>query len=103
MKKKIKKLKPNWQKCNPIERNQPSLWLSAFFLIAALLVTACSPELQEQASLVEKEALLPEINFEKWYESENKEIQSPKSNARLKFESSVQLTYRYKDVDWSSC
>ncbi|MCE2777563.1 MAG: hypothetical protein LW824_12810 [Algoriphagus sp.] len=102
MKKKIKKLKPNWQKCNPIERNQPSLWLSAFFLIAALLVTACSPELQEQASLVEKEALLPEINFEKWYESENKEIQSPKSNARLKFESSVQLTYRYKEVDWSS-
>jgi|LauGreDrversion4_2_1035121.scaffolds.fasta_scaffold149531_1 hypothetical protein len=102
MKKKIKKLKPNWQKCNPIERNQPSLWLSAFFLIAALLVTACSPELQEQASLVEKEAILPEVNFEKWYESENKEIQSPKSNARLKFESSVQLTYRYKEVDWSS-
>jgi len=72
------------------------------FLIAALLVTACSPELQEQASLVEKEAILPEVNFEKWYESENKEIQSPKSNARLKFESSVQLTYRYKEVDWSS-
>ena len=102
MKKIINNLESNWEKFSLIEENQPSLWVSAFFLIAALLVTACSPELQEQVSLVEKEARPSETNFEKWYESENREIQAPKSNARVKFESSVQLTYRYKEVDWSS-
>ena len=102
MKKRINNPESNWEKFSLIEENQPSLWVSAFFLIAALLVTACSPELQEQVSLVEKEARPSETNFEKWYESENREIQAPKSNARVKFESSVQLTYRYKEVDWSS-
>lgn len=102
MKKRINNPESNWEKFSLIEENQPSLWVSAFFLIAALLVSACSPELQEQVSLVEKEARPSETNFEKWYESENREIQAPKSNARVKFESSVQLTYRYKEVDWSS-
>ncbi len=52
MKKRINNLESNWEKFSLIEENQPSLWVSAFFLIAALLVTACSPELQEQVSLV---------------------------------------------------
>ena len=102
MKKRTNKLKSNLEKFTLTEGNQPSLWVSAFFLVTVFLFASCSPELQEQASLVEKENRLPEVNFEKWYESENREIQAPKSNARMKFEPSVQLTYRYKEVDWSS-
>ena len=102
MKKRINNPKSNWKKFSLIEENQPSLWVSAFFLVIVFVFASCSPELQEQASLVEKDTRLPEINFEKWYESENREIQAPKSNAKMKFESSVQLTYRYKEVDWSS-
>jgi len=45
---------------------------------------------------------MPEVNFEKWYESEHKEILETPSNARLQFDPRVQLTYRYKEVDWSS-
>lgn len=92
----------NWRELTQIEVSQPKLLVSAFFLVVVFLFASCSTELQEQGSLVEKEARLPEVNFEKWYESENREIQAPKSNAKMKFESSVQLTYRYKEVDWSS-
>ena len=102
MKKRTNKLKSNWEKFTLTEGNQPSLWVSAFFLVTGFLFASCSPELQEQASLVEKETRLPEVNFEKWYESEHKEILETPSNARLQFDPRVQLTYRYKEVDWSS-
>lgn len=102
MKKRTNKLKSNWEKFTLTEANQPSLWVSAFFLVTVFLFASCSPELQEQASLVEKEARMPEVSFEKWYESEHKEILETPSNARLQFDPSVRLTYRYKEVDWSS-
>ncbi len=102
MKKRINNPKLNWEKFTLIEGNQPSLWVSAFFLVTVFLFASCSPELQEQASLVEKETRLPEVNFEKWYEFEHKEILETPANARLQFDPRVQLTYRYKEVDWSS-
>ena len=102
MKKRIKKLKSRWRKSTPIEEKQLSSVLSGFFPVPVFVFPSSSPEPQEQASLVEKEARLPEVNFEKWYESEHKEILETPSNARLQFDPRVQLTYRYKEVDWSS-
>jgi hypothetical protein len=102
MKKSINNPKSNWEEFMLTERSQPFLWVSAFFLVAVFLFASCSPELQEQGSLVEKEVSLPEVNFEKWYESEHKEILETPSNARLQFDPSVRLTYKYKEVDWSS-
>lgn len=52
--------------------------------------------------MVEKETRLSEVSFEKWYEFEHKEILETPSNARLQFDPRVRLTYRYKEVDWSS-
>jgi len=94
--------KSNWRELAQIEVSQPKLLVSAFFLVVVFLFASCSTELQEQASLVEKEARLPEVSFEKWYESEHKEILETPSNARLQFDPSVRLIYRYKEVDWSS-
>ncbi|MCM0059908.1 MAG: hypothetical protein NBV57_03530 [Algoriphagus sp.] len=94
--------KSNWQELTQTVVSQTQSLISAFFLVTVFLFASCSPELQEQASLVEKEARLPEANFEKWYESEHKEILETPSNARLQFDPYVQLTYRYKELDWSS-
>jgi len=94
--------KSNWRELIQLEVSQPKSLGSAFFLVAVFLFASCSPELQEQASLVEKEVSLAEVNFEKWYETEHKEILETPSNARLKFDPRVRLTYRYKAVDWSN-
>lgn len=94
--------KSNWRELTPIEKKQLSLGLSAFFLGSAFLFATCGSEFQEQASLVEKEASLVKGKFEKWYQNKDKEIQAPKANARMKFEASVQLTNRFKVVDWIS-
>jgi len=102
MKKRTNKLKSNLEKFTLTEGNQPSLWVSAFFLVTVFLFASCSPEPQEQARLVEKEASPVEGKFEKWHQSKNKEIHKSKSNALLKFDSCVQLTNRIKVVDWSS-
>ena len=101
MKKRINKLKSGWQNRTPIDENQLSVVLDAFFSAQVFLIPACGSEHQEQASWMEKEVIPPEVNFEIGNQSKNKEIQKFKSNDRLKFESSVQLTYRYKQVDWS--
>lgn len=102
MKKRINKLKSGWRKRTPIEENQLSVGLSAFFPAQVFLIPAFGSDHQEQASLMEKEVIPPEVNFEIGNQSKNKEIQKFKSNDRMKFESSVQLTYRYKEVNWSS-
>lgn len=74
----------------------------SLFLILGMLAASCNSELQEQVAPVENAVVRQvEGKFEKWYEAENKVIQTPKSNARLKFDTSVQLTYRYKEVDWT--
>ena len=95
-------LKSNWRELTQIVVSQTKSLISAFFLVTVFLFASCSPELQEQASLEEKEAKMPEVSFEKWYESEHKEILETPANARLQFDPRVQLTYRYKEVDWSS-
>lgn len=102
MKKRINNLKSNRRKRSEIEKNQLSLGLSPFFSGSAFLFVACGSEFQEQASLVEKEASPVKGKFEKWYQYKDKEIQAPKSNARMKFEAIVQLTNRFKVVDWIS-
>lgn len=94
--------KSNRRELTQIVVSQTKSLVSAFFLVTVFLFASCNPELQEQASLVEKEARMPEVNFEKWYEFEHKEILETPSNARLQFDPSVRLTYRYKEVDWSS-
>ena len=101
MKKRINKLKLGWRNRTPIDENQLSVGLNAFFSAQVFLIPACGSEHQEQASWMEKEVIPPEVNFEIGNQSKNKEIQKFKSNDRMKFESSVQLTYRYKEVDWS--
>lgn len=102
MKKRINKLKLGWRKFTPIEENRLNLGIRAFFSGAAFLFAGCGSEFHEQASLVEKEASSVKGKFEKWHQSKNKEIQAPKSSAQMKFESSFQLTNRFKMVDWSS-
>lgn len=94
--------KSNRRELTQIVVSQTKSLVSAFFLVTVFLFASCNPELQEQASLEEKEARMPEVSFEKWYESEHKEILETPSNARLQFDPSVRLTYRYKEVDWSS-
>ncbi len=101
MKKRINKLKLGWRNRTPIDENQLSVGLNAFFSAQVFLIPACGSEHQEQASWMEKEVIPPEVNFGIVNQSKNKEIQKFKSNDRMKFESSVQLTYRYKEVDWS--
>lgn len=102
MKKRIKKLKSRWRKSTPIEEKQLSSALSGFFPVPVFVFASSSPEPQEQARLVEKEANPVEGKFEKWHQFKNKEIHKSKSNALLKFDSCVQLTNRLKMVDWSS-
>lgn len=102
MKKRIKKLKSRWRKSTPIEEKQLSSALSGFFPVSVFVFASSSPEPQEQARLVEKEANPVEGKFEKWHQFKNKEIHESKSNALLKFDSCVQLTNRLKMVDWSS-
>jgi hypothetical protein len=94
--------KSNWRELTPIEENQPSLSLSAFFSGSVFLFAACGSEFQEQASLVEKEASPVKGKFEKWHRSKNKDFQALKSNARMKLKASIQLINRFKMEDWSS-
>jgi hypothetical protein len=102
MKISIKNQKPGQQKLLRFEESLTKSFRNPFFLIAVFLVAACSPELQEQEGVVERVANPVESKFEKWYEAEHKEILEPPSNARMQFDPSVRLTYRYKEVDWSS-
>lgn len=102
MKISIKNLKPRQRNLLQLEESLTKSFRNLFFLIAVFLVAACSPELQEQEGLVERVANPVETKFEKWYETEHKEILETPSNARMQFDPSVRLTYRYKEVDWSS-
>lgn len=102
MKISIKNQKPGQQKLLRFEESLTKSFRNPLFLIAVFLVAACSPELQEQEGVVERVANPVETKFEKWYEAEHKEILETPSNARMQFDPSVRLTYRYKEVDWSS-
>jgi hypothetical protein len=102
MKKRTNKFKLGWQKFTSIEENQLSLGIRAFFSGPVFLFATSGSEFQEQASLVEKESSPVKGKFEKWHQSKNKDFQALKSNARMKFESSVQLTNRFKIVEWGS-
>jgi hypothetical protein len=102
MKISIKNLRHDQLKLLRFEESLTKSFRNPFFLIAVFLVAACSPELQEQEGVVERVANPVETKFEKWYETEHKEILETPSNARMHFDPSVRLTYRYKEVDWSS-
>jgi hypothetical protein len=102
MKISIKNLKPRQLNLLQLEESLTKSFRNPLFLISVFLVAACSPELQEQEGVVERVANPVETKFEKWYEAEHKEILETPSNARMQFDPSVRLTYRYKEVDWSS-
>ncbi|MFM2250652.1 MAG: hypothetical protein RLZZ358_1579 [Bacteroidota bacterium] len=102
MKISIKNLKPGQLKLLQLEEGLGKSLRNSFFLVSVFLVAACSPELQEQAGVVERVSNPVETKFEKWYQTEHKEILETPSNARMQFDPSVRLTYRYKEVDWSS-
>ena len=102
MKISIKNLKPGQLKLLQLEESLTKSLRNSFFLVSVFLVAACSPELQEQAGVVERVSNPVETKFEKWYQTEHKEILETPSNARMQFDPSVRLTYRYKEVDWSS-
>lgn len=65
------------------------------------MFTACNQEFEETTLNESKAPRQLEGKFENWYESKNQAIVEGRSNARTKFDQSVQLTYRYKEVNWA--
>ncbi|MFL0685426.1 MAG: DUF6973 domain-containing protein [Algoriphagus aquaeductus] len=66
------------------------------------MFTACNQDLEETSISESNASLQIDGKFEQWYESKSREIVEGRSNARTKFDQSVQLTYRYKEVNWAN-